>query len=156
MGHQGFAGLGAAGHHIDHTRGDARLQHQFAEQARGPGSHLGGLYHHGVAGGEGRRHLHAQGNQRPVPGDDDAHHAVGLRQGVGELVRGQGAGDLAGEFVGPAGVVAGPGGGEPGPDKGTLEGGAVLQARQPNQLIGVLFNQVGETVEAVAALPGRR
>jgi hypothetical protein len=53
----------------------AGFVHQFGQLECGQRGFIGGLEHHGAAGGQGRAELPAGQQQREVPGDDGTDHA---------------------------------------------------------------------------------
>ncbi len=63
---------------------DAGFLNDFAQQKRGERGLLGGLEHHGAAGGEGRPKLPCRHQQGEIPRDDLPDHANGFAEGVGQ------------------------------------------------------------------------
>ena len=63
---------------VDHTRRQACLAADFGERQGRQGRELGGLQHHRIAGGKGRRDLPRQHQEREVPRDDLAADTDGL------------------------------------------------------------------------------
>ena len=78
---QRAAGLAGAGDDVDHARRQVGLLADLGEQQRGQRRGLGRLEHDRVAGGQRRRDLPGQHEQREVPRDDLAGHAQRLRVG---------------------------------------------------------------------------
>jgi hypothetical protein len=106
-----LAGLGAAGDHVDHARGqvgEAALDPVQRDQRR----QLAGLDDDRVARGQRRRELPGEQQQWEVPGDDGPDDAVGLLEHQVELRARLAAGHDATAGVAPElGVVAQGGGG---------------------------------------------
>ncbi len=75
---QQFRGLGHAAFDQGDGRGVEVAGHQAREQARGRRGDLGGLHHHGVAGGDGAGHGYQEELDRVVPRGDDQDHAEGF------------------------------------------------------------------------------
>ena len=124
------------GQHVDDARRDARPRGRGHEVLHGVGRQLGRLDHDGVPGGERRHHLHPDRDERAVPGDDDPDDAVGLGDRVRELAAvGRRGGHPALDLVGPAGVVAGVVDHRGGREVGDAVGHAVVEDRQPGQLV---------------------
>src|SRR5690606_5835696 len=81
MGDEGRAGAPVAGHDVEDALGQPDLLRQLGEGQRRQRRELGGLQDDRVPGGEGRRDLPRQHQEREVPGDDLAAHAHGLVAG---------------------------------------------------------------------------
>ena len=102
----GLAHIGSAGDDVDDTGRKSGFQEQLAQ----PHDHIGRdfrrLQNDAVAGGKGGRHHHGCREQRPVPRNDRAHHAIGL---VGDIIMRRttpGGDGAAFDLVGPAAEVA--------------------------------------------------
>ena len=72
--------LADAVHHVEHAGRAARFDEQFGEPQAAHRRLLGGLQHHGVAGGERGRDLPRGHQQRVVPRRDGADDAERLAQ----------------------------------------------------------------------------
>ena len=91
---------------IDDAVRDACFSDQAHEMFRRVRRQLGRLHDDCVSRRQSRNQLHADGDERAVPGDDDADDAVRLRHRVGELTLvGREGRDPPFDLVGPARVV---------------------------------------------------
>jgi hypothetical protein len=124
----------------------------------GEGGVLRGLEHDGAADRQGRGHLLGEQHQRGIPRDHRAHHADRLAQRedhvVAALVRRQ---RLAGDLVGPAGVVVedvSHEAGRHGVDLAEAQRDAVVQGLQLHQLVGMLADQVRDRAQHPDPLAG--
>ena len=72
---QCLAGAAIAGDDIDDAIRQPRLAAEFGKGERRQGRVFGGLQHHGVAGGQGRRDLPGQHQKGKVPRNDLATDA---------------------------------------------------------------------------------
>src|SRR5690606_18678697 len=72
---------GQAGNHREHLRRQARLVEHVGQEKRGERRQLGGLAHHAVVGGGGRRHLVGHYVQRVVERSDGRDGGQRIAQG---------------------------------------------------------------------------
>ncbi|MNP26803.1 hypothetical protein D3C76_1196770 [compost metagenome] len=117
---------------------------------------LGRLDHDCITCSQCRRHLHAKGYKRAVPGDDDADYPIGFRTGVDQFIGRWHRYDLAVDLVGPAGVVARPLLTYPRPASADGNRRATLDGCQTHEFAGIGSNEVSQAVEQHAALSTRR
>ena len=144
--HKNFARGDGAGQNAEHTIGDTGLARQAGEQVRREGGDFRGLYHHAIAGGQGRGDFHAQRNERAVPGDDNADDTQRFGHGVGEFIaRIEGGKQLALQLVGPAGVIGGPFSGEHGAVHAQHKRRAAIERGEAGKFLGVLSDQLCES-----------
>ena len=154
------AGAAVAGDDVDDARRQLGLAEHVAEEERRERRRLGRLEDDGVPGGERRRDLPGQHQQREVPRDDLPGDAERLRAAVGEGVL---------ELVRPAGVVEEVRCGERNVDvarlldrlaavhrleHGELARALLEDARDPEQVLGAL--RAGERRPAVLERVARR
>ena len=138
------AGLARAGDDVDDARREVGLLADLGEEQRGERRGLGGLEHHGVAGGERRRDLPRQHEQREVPRDDLRGDAERLRVGSEPGVL---------ELVGPAGVVEEVRGDERDVDVARLlDRLAVVEGLEHRELARALLHEAGDAEEVLRAL----
>ena len=146
-------------HDVEHAVGVTGFQHQFGQLECGQRGFVGGLEHHGAAGGQGRAEFPAGQQQREVPGDDGPDHAHGFATDetvelivghqrhrhfdAGAFDLGRPAGHVAQEVDGQLHVH----------DLGDRGAFAVVQAFQLRQQFGVALHQVGEFPQQVLPLP---
>ena len=138
------AGLAGAGDDVDDAGRQVGLLADLGEQQRGQRRGLGRLEHDRVAGGERRRDLPRQHQQREVPRDDLAGHAERLRVAAE-------AGVL--ELVGPARVVEEVRGDDGHVDVARLlDRLAVVDRLQHRELAAALLDDPGDPEEVLGAL----
>ena len=150
---QGLAGLGPPGHHVQHARGQARLEGQLGEPVGPERGDLGRLGHHGVAGGQGRPGLLAHAHHGAVPGGHHPDYPVRLVAHVVESAVHVGRDDVTFDLVDPSGVVADP--------RRRVAAGlherhraAVLERAEHRRLLGRGLEQVGQPVQDGCPLVG--
>jgi len=116
------------------------------------------LEHDRAAGRQGRRDLLGEQRQRRVPRDHRAHHADRLAQREDQVIAALvGRQRLAGQLVGPAGVMIEDVGHEVrrhGVDLAEAQRDAVVQGLQAEQLAGVRADQVRDRAEHPDPLAG--
>ncbi len=149
---RGASRLAEAGDDVDHTRGIACFQCQFAHPQRGERGLLGRLEHDGTACRQRRPPFPGNHQHGEVPGDDLADHAQRLAPTVAEVIAAN-RNRLAMDLVGPARVVA------QAIDHqrqvavaALVDRLAVVQSFQLGQLVDVLFDQLRELVHQPAAV----
>ncbi len=149
-------GLALAGDHVEHARRqDLVLGDELGHAQRGEGGELGGLEHHGVAGGEGRTDLPDGHHQRVVPRGDGPHHAERVaaqeRRVAGHVLAGGAALEGAGGAGEEAQVVdhlahlVGHG----------VDGLAHVLALELAELVAVLVEHLGQLPEGVGPVARR-
>src|SRR6185437_3350861 len=132
---------------IDDALGNAHLRHQLRDSQRSEWGDLRRLHDNAVAGGERGSHLPAGEHQREVPGDDLSYYTQGLAQQIVEEARVYGN-DAALDLVGHAAEVAeAQGRARHIQGLGVAQRMACIQGFQPRQLVGILFDLVGQLQE---------
>jgi hypothetical protein len=107
----------------------------------------------GVATGQRGCQLPGRHLQGEVPGDDLAHDAERLAQGIGEHVGDRNRNGIALQLGGPAREIAEVIGGQRHiSTSGIFDGLAVVQRLQQCQFLGVLLDQLGDAPEQATAL----
>ena len=155
-GERGPGGRPVAEDDVDDAGRDAGAHRELGGAERGEGGHLGGLQHHGVAGGERRSELPAGHRQREVPGGDRGDDAVGLGHGHPERAGGGGH-EVAAFLVGHLGEEADLLGRHRDVAGGKLADGAGRADRlEPGEGRRVGLEQVGPGVHGAGAVARRR
>src|SRR5437764_703419 len=131
------------------------LAHGRPQQQGGEGRLVGRLEHHGASRRERRGHLPRGQVQGEVPRHDRTHHAHRLAQRVREEVAVDGH-RIAGELVGPAGVVAERLDRHGDVDLRLEQRLAVVPGLDLGDLLGALLQQVGHAIQQQPAPAGRQ
>ena len=149
----GFAHFTAtARHQVEHACWNASLVGQLGHAQGAEGGFLGRLDHDRATGGQRRRNLPSQHQQREVPRQHQADHADGFAHDHGHgSVAGRGSGVV--DLVDQLGVPA------DGVNRFRHVDGlaladrlAAVQRFQHRQLVGVVFQQLGELLQHVLAV----
>ena len=139
-----LAGAAGAGHDVDHARREVGLLADLGEQQRGQRRRLGRLEDDGVAGGQGRRDLPGEHEQREVPGDDLGGDAERSRGRTVARVR---------QLVGPARVVEEVRSRQRDVDVARLlDRLAVVEGLEHRELAAALLQDAGDPEEVLAAV----
>ncbi len=145
-----------AGDDIHHARRQAGfLDHELHELEQRGGGEFGGLDDDGAAGGQCGRQLPGGQHQRRVPRRDERAYADRLVQDVGEVVGPVDGHHCALNLIGEATVVVEPLGHVLGLRTHLGDELAVVAHLDLPQMIGVLFDQLGDAAHDLAAR-GRR
>ena len=138
---------------VDHAFRKTGSQSQFGQPHAGERRLLGELHHDCVAAGKGRAPLPGEHQQREVPGNDLPDDADRLPQRVGEEVAADGNGPPF-DLVGPTGVIT---------ERiehalhvaaGVGDRLAAIERFEDRQILGVLFDEVGQFEHQLAAVGG--
>ena len=145
-----------AEHEVDDTRGNAGLLEQAGQVDRRQRRDLGRLHDRRVPGGESRRDLPAELEERVVPRPDQPAHADRLVDDPADGVWVAGVDQPACVLVGEIGVVA-----EDARDVRHIPTAlahrlAGVDGLEPGQLLEVAVDQAGDPVEQRRAFVGRR
>jgi hypothetical protein len=150
-GQGGPGGSADARDHVQHARGEARLDHQLAQQQGGQRGLLGRLEDDRATGRQCRGHLPHRHQVREVPRHDRGHYADRLWLGVGVEARavvleGREVERAALDLGGPPGHVAQVLGAHADLDgPGDVQELALLQRFEAGDLLAAGLDQVGET-----------
>ena len=150
--------LAIAGDDVDHAFGESGFHDQFAQTQRGERSLLRRLQHDGAAGGQRRTKFPRGHQQREVPRNDLADDSDRLAQRVRKILRARRVGNrewnrVAFDLGRPSRHVAEQIDRQR--DVSSLrdvERLAVVEALDVAELLGMLFEQVGELPDQAAAL----
>ena len=141
--HQGVAGLGPAGDHVEDTGRQAGFERQLGETVRAERRQLGRLGDDRVAGGQRGCRLLPHAHHRAVPRWDHADDAVRLAKRVVQAPPGVGGHHPTLDLVDPPGVVPDPAGGVTAGIEDRHRH-ACLHGPQPAALLGLGVEQVGQ------------
>src|SRR5947209_5433927 len=152
---QRCSGFRASGHDVQHTGGQASLKREFAEAEGRERRLLGRLKDNGVAAGQRRAELPACQQQREIPGNDSAYNSNRFAQGVSKSIV-EGVDGFAVDLGGPSRVVA-----KNVSDHGQVyiarfeDGLAIVEGLEFGQFINVLFDEISDAPQYLAAFTGR-